>query len=465
MPLPAACMVLSCSLQLQYLKPMKNIDTLIHASWVIPVEPEGVVLADHSVAIHDGHIEAILPTEQAHKGFIAELELDRRGHALIPGLINSHTHAAMSLMRGLADDLPLMEWLSGHIWPAEAKWVSPEFVRDGTRLAMAEMLRSGTTCFNDMYFYPDEVARQVEQAGMRAVLGLIIIDFPTAWAQNAEEYLHKGLALHDQVRGSSLISTALAPHAPYTVSDEPLKKVVMFAEELDIPIHIHVHETADELSQSEALHGMRPLARLNELGVLSPRLLAVHMTQLNDDEITAHADANAHVIHCPESNLKLASGFCPIQRLQEAGVNVALGTDGAASNNDLDMLGEMRTAALLAKGVAANASALPAVRALAMATINGARALGLDTVCGSLLPGKAADMVAIRMDGIETQPLYNVISQLVYASSRDQVSDVWVAGRHLLKDRQLTTLDEKAILATARQWQEKLSPFDQDSTA
>ena len=439
---------------------MKQIDTLIHAGWVIPVEPEGQVLVGHSIAIHNGHIEAVLPTAEARSSYRAELELERPEHVLIPGLINSHTHAAMSLMRGLADDLPLMEWLSEHIWPAEAKWISPEFVRDGSRLAMAEMLRSGTTCFNDMYFYPDEVARQVEHVGMRAVLGLIIIDFPTAWAQNAEEYMHKGLALHDSVRGSSLISTALAPHAPYTVSDEPLQKVSMFAEELDIPIHIHVHETADEVQQSESLYGKRPLARLAELGLLSPRLLAVHMTQLDEEEIAALAAANAHVIHCPESNLKLASGFCPLQRLLDAGVNVALGTDGAASNNDLDMLGEMRSAALLAKGVAGDASALPAARALSMATINGARALGLDTVCGSLLPGKAADIVAIRMDELETQPLYHVISHLVYSCGRDKVSDVWVAGRHLLKDRQLTTLDEAAIRENARQWQQKITPFE-----
>ena len=441
---------------------MKHIDTLIHASWVIPVEPEGTVLAAHSIAIHDGQIEAILPRHQAEQCYQAELVLERPGHALIPGLINCHTHASMSLMRGLADDLPLMEWLGEHIWPAEEKWVSPEFVRDGVRLAMAEMLRGGTTCFNDMYFYPDEVARQVEHAGMRAVLGLIVIDFPTAWAKDADEYLRKGLDVHDSVRDSSLVSTALAPHGPYTVSDEPLQKVVMYAEELDIPIHIHVHETADEVRQEEAKHGMRPLARLAGLGMLSPRLLAVHMTQLSNEEIAAHAAANAHVVHCPESNLKLASGFCPVQRLLDAGINVALGTDGAASNNDLDMLGEMRSTALLAKGVAGNAAALPAARALSMATIHGARALGLDSICGSLLAGKAADIVAIRMDEPETQPLYHVISQLVYASGRDKVSDVWVAGRHLLKDRRLTTLDEHAILESARQWREKMASFNQE---
>jgi 5-methylthioadenosine/S-adenosylhomocysteine deaminase len=367
----------------------------------------------------------------------------------------------MSLMRGLADDLPLMTWLTEHIWPAEGQWVSPTFVRDGTRLAMAEMLRGGITCFNEMYFYPDEVARQAEHAGMRAVVGLIVIDFPTAWAQNVDEYLHKGLSVHDEIKGSSLVTTALAPHGPYTVSDEPLQKVVMYAEELDIPIHMHVHETADEISQGEERHGKRPLARLTELGITSPRLLAVHMTQLTEEEIAEYASANGHVVHCPESNLKLASGFCPVQKLADAGINVALGTDGAASNNDLDMFGEMRTAALLAKAVAGDASALPAEKALSMATINGARALGLEAICGSLVAGKAADIVAVKMDDLESHPFYHAVSQLVYATGRDKVCDVWVAGRHLLKDRRLTTLDETAIMESARQWQEKIAQFNQ----
>ncbi|MCW8828849.1 MAG: TRZ/ATZ family hydrolase [Gammaproteobacteria bacterium] len=435
---------------------MKTVDTLIHAGWIVPVEPESVVLEQHSIAIQDGHILDLLPTAEARDRYQAEHEFDKPGHLLMPGLINAHTHAAMSLMRGLTDDLPLMRWLSEHIWPAEGKWVSPEFVRDGSRLAMAEMLRGGTTCFNDMYFFPDEVARLAEQTGMRAVVGLIVIDFPTAWAQDSDEYIHKGFAVHDQVKHSPLVTTAFAPHGPYTVSDEPLQKIVMYAEELDIPVHMHVHETAHEVTEGIQQHGKRPLSRLAELGLVSPRLLAVHMTQLDEDEIAIHADANAHVVHCPESNLKLASGFCPVQRLLDAGVNVALGTDGAASNNDLDMFGEMRTAALLAKGVAGDASALPAYRALEMATINGARALGLDAVCGSLVAGKAADIVAVKMDDLETQPLYHAISQLVYATARDKVSDVWVAGRHLLKDSQLTTLDEAAILDTARRWQNRL---------
>jgi 5-methylthioadenosine/S-adenosylhomocysteine deaminase len=436
---------------------MKNIDTLIHASWVIPVEPKGVVLNDHAIAIQNGQIIDILPGSEATIRYQPEHLVERHGHLLIPGLINAHTHAAMSLMRGLADDLPLMSWLNDHIWPTEGKWVSPDFVRDGTRLAMAEMLRGGTTCFNDMYFFPDEVARQAEHAGMRAVVGLIVIDFPTAWAQDADEYINKGIAFNDEIKHSPLVHSAFAPHGPYTVSDGPLEKIVMYAEELDIPIHMHIHETADEVDDSLQQHGKRPLARLDELGLLGPRLLAVHMTQLEAEEIVRLAETNSSVVHCPESNLKLASGFCPVQQLIDAGVNVALGTDGAASNNDLDMFGEMRTAALLAKGVAGNASALPAAEALAMATINGAHALGLEEICGSLSIGKAADIVAVKMDDLETQPLYHAISQLVYATSRDKVNDVWVAGRHLLKERQLTTLDETAILQSAGRWREKIA--------
>ncbi len=439
---------------------MQHVDTLIHARWVIPVEPDNTVLEHHSIAIQDGKIVAILPSDEARASCQSETSHELDQHVLIPGLINAHTHASMSLMRGLADDLPLMEWLNDHIWPAEGRCISPAFIRDGSRLAMAEMLRGGTTCFNDMYFFPNEVAHQAEQVGIRAVVGLIVIDFPTAWAQAPDEYLHKGLALHDEVRNSSLVTTAFAPHAPYSVSDGPLEKVAMYAEELDIPIHMHVHETADEVSQGLQQHGKRPLARLAELGLLSPQMVAVHMTQLEDEEIGRFAESGGHVVHCPESNLKLASGFCPVGKLVDAGINVALGTDGAASNNDLDMFGEMRTAALLAKGISGDASALPAHQALRMATLNGARALGIDAVTGSLEPGKAADIVAVRMDELETQPIYHPVSQLVYATGRDKVSDVWVAGHHLLKERRLTTLDEQHLLEQAGLWQAKIREFN-----
>ncbi|HEY4732604.1 MAG TPA: TRZ/ATZ family hydrolase [Gammaproteobacteria bacterium] len=440
---------------------MKYADMVINARWIIPVEPDGAVYENHSLVVQDGIILDLLPATQAKTAYQGHVTYNLGEHALIPGLVNAHTHAAMSLFRGLADDLPLMNWLNNHIWPAEGAWVSSEFVHDGTQLAIAEMLRGGTTCFNDMYFFPDAAARVASSSGIRAAIGLIIIDFPTAWASDAQEYLNKGLELHDHYRNDPMISTVFAPHAPYTVSDQPLTHIQTLAEELDIPIHIHVHETEDEITRSHQHHNGRPLQRLERLGLVTPRLLAVHMTQLLDDEIELMASAGAHVIHCPESNLKLASGFCPAHKLQKAGVNVALGTDGAASNNDLDMFGEMRTAALLAKAVANDASAVPAATALRMATLNGARALGLDEVTGSLVKGKAADMVAVYMGDIESTPIYHPVSQIVYATGRDKVTDVWAGGRQLVKDRALITLDESAIRKKALLWQTKIASRDQ----
>ena len=434
-----------------------HIDTLINAGWIVPVEPEGLVLERHSLTIRDGRILEILPSTRARDKYAPATVHDLPGHVLIPGLINAHTHAAMSLMRGLADDMPLMRWLNEHIWPAESRWVGEEFVADGSRLAVAEMLRGGTTCFSDMYFFPEVTGQVAAHAGIRAVLGLIVLDFPTVYADAAEGYLARGLQVHDEFRSHPHVGTAFAPHAPYSVSNAPLERIRVLADELEIPIHMHVHETADEVRQALGRTGQRPLARLHQLGLVSPALNAVHMTQLQADEIERLAAAGAHVIHCPESNLKLASGFCPVARLLKAGVNLALGTDGAASNNDLDMFGEMRSAALLAKGVAGDATTLPAARALRMATLNGAKALGIDNDTGSLTTGKWADVVAVDLSGIEGQPVHHPISQLVYATSRHQVSHVWVAGRPLLAERALTTLDEAAILERAREWQIKIA--------
>jgi 5-methylthioadenosine/S-adenosylhomocysteine deaminase len=436
---------------------MTNVDTLIHARWLAPVEPATTVYEHHSLVIQEGRILDILPTDQATSTYNADIEHSLDHHLLIPGLINAHTHAAMSLLRGIADDLPLHEWLNEHIWPAETRWVNEEFVHDGCQLAMAEMLRSGTTCFNDMYFFPDVTARAAAHCGMRASIGLIVLDFPTIWARDADEYISKGLAVHDQYRSDPLITTLFAPHAPYTVSDKPLEHIRVLADELDMGIHMHIHETAEEIDKAIELTGKRPLQRLHELGLTSPALVAVHMTQLSTEDISAYATSGGHVVHCPESNLKLASGFCPTQALTAAGINVALGTDGAASNNDLDMLGEMRTAALLGKAVSNDASALPAHEILRMATINGARALGISDDTGSLVKGKWADITAVCMDTLETQPLYNPVSQLVYACGREQVTDVWVAGQHLLKDRCLTTLDGNDIIERAREWKTRIS--------
>lgn len=435
---------------------MQRIDTLLSASWVIPVEPSGQVLADHSIAVHQGRILKLLPSSAARARYRADKQTHLAGQVLIPGLVNAHTHAAMTLFRGLADDLPLEQWLREHIWPAEQRWVNDALVRDGTRLACAEMMRGGVTCFNDMYFYPDEAGKVASECGMRATIGLIVVDFPTVWAGDAGEYLDKGTQVHDRFRDDPLIRTAFAPHAPYSVSDAALARLRTLADELDIPIHIHVQETAGEIRDSVREHAERPLARLDRLGLLSHRLIAVHMIHLEQAEIARVAQCAASVVHCPESNLKLANGFCPLQQLLDAGINVALGTDGAASNNDLDVHGEMRTAALLAKSVAGNAAALPAATALEMATLNGARALGLDDEIGSLRAGKSADVVAMDLGGLETQPVHDPLSHVVYAGSRSLVSNVWIAGRPVLKERKLLTLDAQALIANAEQWRQRM---------
>ncbi|MCP5201602.1 MAG: TRZ/ATZ family hydrolase [Gammaproteobacteria bacterium] len=435
---------------------MSNVQA-IHAGWIIPVEPGDHVLENHTLVIDGAQIEALVPSADWRNPGNA-IEIDCRRHALIPGLVNTHTHAAMALFRGMADDLPLMEWLEQHIWPAEARVGSREFVRDGTRLAAAEMLLGGTTCFNDMYFFPDEAAAAAIEAGIRCVMGMIVIGFPTAWASDVDEYFRKGQAVHDQYRGHPLVTTAFAPHAPYTVDDAALKRVATLAEELDVPVHMHVHETAFEVDSALAATGVRPLHRLHQLGLLSPRLLAVHMTTIHDEDYELVARTGVNVVHCPESNLKLASGFCPVARLAGLGINLALGTDGAASNNDLDMLGELRTASLLAKGVAGDPCALPAAAALAMATLGGARALALDHLVGSLVPGKLADVVAIDLSALGTQPVYDALSQVVYAAQRSQVSDVWVGGRRVVADGTLTTLDSDELRQSAAAWRDRIRP-------
>ncbi|HHC72853.1 MAG TPA: TRZ/ATZ family hydrolase [Thiotrichales bacterium] len=444
---------------------MEEIDLLIHGRWMAPVEPDERVLENHAIAVHHGRIVAVLPSAECGQRYRPAVEHRLEGHLLIPGLVNAHTHAAMTLFRGLADDLPLMEWLQRHIWPAEQRWVETEMVRDGSRLACAEMLRGGITCFNDMYFWPEVTAHCAEESGMRSVVGMIVLDFPTRWAGSLEEYFDKGLEIHDRFSSSPLVEVIFAPHAPYTVSNAPLERVATLAAELEVPIHIHLHETADEIRQSLEQHGVRPLERLHRLGLLSPSLVAVHMTQLTEEEIERVAESGLHVVHCPESNLKLASGFCPVARLQAAGVPVALGTDGAASNNDLDLLGEMRSAALLAKAVAGDAAALPAHRALRMATLEGARALGLEERIGSLLPGKEADVVAVRLDEPDTLPVYHPVSQLVYAAARHQVTDVWVGGRHLVAGGELTTLDQGQLAEAAHRWGRRIAASDAAGSA
>jgi len=408
--------------------------SLICPRWIVPVEPAGAVLEQHCVALRDGVIEAVLPLAAGEVRYSSYEKVDLGEHVLIPGLVNAHTHAAMSLMRGYADDLPLMRWLEAHIWPAESKHVSPEFVRDGTLLACAEMLRGGVTCFNDMYFFPAAALEAAVAAGMRVCAGMIVFDFPSAYGSDADDYLAKGLALRDRWREHPLATFCLAPHAPYTVSDATFGKVAKLAAEVDVPVHIHLHETEDEIRRSLAEHGVRPLERLRRLGLLGPGLIAVHAVHVTDGEIALLAKHGASVAHCPTSNLKLASGFAPVAKMAAAGVNLALGSDGAASNNRLDMFAEMRLAALLAKAVAGDAEAMPAHAALRAATLGGAAALGLETRIGSLVAGKAGDLAAVRMAGAELSPCYDPLSHLVYVAGREHVSDVWVAGRRLLQD-------------------------------
>ena len=429
---------------------------LVLPRWIVPIEPAGALLEDHAVVIKDGRIASILPAARATAEFAALERVELKEHALIPGLVNAHTHAAMSLMRGLADDLPLMPWLKDHIWPAEMKHVSTRFVRDGTLLACAEMLRGGTTCFNDMYFFPDAAIEAVLAARMRAALGVIVIEFPSAYASDPSDYLKKGLALRDNFKSDRLLSFCLAPHAPYTVSDETFRKVSRLAGELDIPVHVHLHETVEETERSVAEHSVRPLERLRKLGLLGPQLISVHSVHLDRSEIDLLGHHGCSIAHCPSSNLKLASGFAPIAALAAAGANIALGTDGAASNNRLDMFQETRQAALLAKAVARDASALPAGDALRAATLGGAQALGLSDRIGSIVPGKDADLVAVRLTGPELQPIYDVVSHLVYSAGREHVDFVWVRGEMLLNRRELAGSAFSGLDARLELWQNAL---------
>lgn len=435
----------------------ESCDLLIEAGWVVPVEPHGVVLEDHSVAVVADRIVAILPTAQARARYSARETVSRAQCVLMPGLVNAHTHNPMTLMRGVADDLSLMPWLTEHVWPIEAAVMSPAFIADGVELAVAEMIRGGSTCCNENYFFPDVQAATYRRMGFRALVGLPFIEFPSAWAASAAEYFDKGLEVHDNYRGDALVRFSFAPHAPYTVNDDSFQRIRMLAEQLDLPVHCHVHETAQEVEDSLKQHGQRPLARMDRLGLVNERLVAVHMTQLTDAEIAQCAERGVSVAHCPQSNLKLASGFCPAEKLRRAGVNVAIGTDGCASNNDLDMFDEMRCAALLAKGVASDATAWDAASTLRAATLGGAKALGMGDQVGSIEAGKQADLVCVAMDAIETQPMYHAVSQLVYSAGRQQVSDVWIAGRRKLADGQLVDIDVPSLLARARNWRQRIA--------
>jgi 5-methylthioadenosine/S-adenosylhomocysteine deaminase len=436
---------------------MESIDTLICARWVLPIEPDGQVLDDHAVAIRDGRIVAVLPAREARLRFEAAETLSRPAHALLPGFVNAHTHAAMSLLRGRAENLLLGPWLRETVLPLERRWIDPEYVRDGTELAMAEMLRAGITCFGDMHPWPDVVARTAAEMHMRASVGLLVTDSPSSWAQSADEYIDKGMRLHDEYHGDPLISTHFAPNAPYSVCDDTLRRVRRLADELELPVAIHLHETRWEIEHSLRDHGKRPLARLAGLGLASQVLVAIHMTQVEAEDLDTLAEAGASVVHCPESNLKLGSGVCPVPSLLGRGVRVALGTDGAAANNDLDLLSEARSAGLLSSGVTASPGTVTASDLLRMATLEGARTLNIGEVTGSLLAGKWADLCCINLAAPRSWPVHDVPATLVYSASSAQVCDTWVAGRHLLNKGTLGSIDEAELLSRTDAWRKRMN--------
>ena len=437
---------------------MRHCDTLIAPRWCIPVEPSGAVLDKHAVIVTDGKITDLLPLEKALKNYQPSVLVERPEHVLIPGLVNTHTHAAMTLLRGLADDLPLEVWLREGVWPAEKRWVSAEMVRDGTELAIAEMLSAGITCFSDQYFFPEIVAETAVDLDMRAMVGTPVVDVPTSWAHDAEEYLNKGSDLvHDPYAEHPLISTCFAPHSMSALSDEWFTKLRVMADQLDVPVQLHLHESALEIEASVARTGKRPCERLDELGLVNASLLAVHAVHLNDAEVARFAEAGVNIAHCPRSNLKLASGIAPIARYRAAGINVAIGTDGAASNNVLDVLSELRLAALLAKVSAGDAAAVSASEALFMGTLGGARALGLAETTGSIVAGKWADLACVDLSGLNSQPIYDAASQLVYTAESSQVTDVWVAGKHQLDNGKLAHINTDELLERSNEWRDRIA--------
>lgn len=432
------------------------IDKLLFARWVIPVEPHNIYHENYAVAIHEGRIIDLLPNDAAQAKYQATESIHLTEHVLLPGFINAHTHSPMTLLRGLADDLALMDWLNNHIWPAEKAWLNEQFVKDATELALAEMIRCGTIGFNEHYFYHDKIAETTIKAGMRARIGILVLEIVDVGATSAEDLIRHGRQFIEKYKDHPTIQVSLAPHAPYSVGDDALLKINDLAKEYGLPIHMHVQETAFEVNQETVKYSKRPMKRLQDLGLLSPKFQAVHMTQVNEEDLAILVETGTSVVHCPESNLKLASGFCPVNQLLKAGVNVALGTDGAASNNDLDMLGEMRTAAFIGKAVAQEDTAVSAADALRMATLNGAKALQWENETGSLEVGKSADIIAINLNDLNTQPVYNPISQIVYAAHQHQVTDMWIQGRPIMRERELKTLDETAILTKTKEWQKKI---------
>lgn len=435
---------------------MKSVDLIIYPSWIVPVIPSKITLENHAIVVNQGQIIDILPTAETKQKYQAAETVFLPDQVVLPGFINSHTHLPMSLFKSVANDLPLMDWLQNHLWPLEAKWLSEEFVYDAVYLGIAEMIRTGTVCFNDFYFFAETIYKAVKEIGIRARIGIGILDTETTWSSSADDAINKALRLINTVGSNDLISFDFAPHAPYTVSDETLNKIKTEARKLDLDIQMHVHETKVEVAQSMKDYGIRPLERLRRLDLLSPKFNCIHMANMNEQDIETLKNSKANVVHCPESNLKLVSGICPVNTLLRQGINVSLGTDSVASNNDLDMIGEMRTASLLAKGITGDPTALNAAETLQMATLNAAKTLGISQQIGSIEKNKSADIISIDLHDICSQPTYEIIPQIVYAVDRKQVANVWIAGKQMLRDKQFTTIDEEKIIVLAKKWREKI---------
>jgi len=434
---------------------LRAADVAIVARWILPMDPPDAVLEHQAVVIRSGRIVAVCPEGELSGWDVGEVVRCPR-HALIPGLVNAHTHAAMALLRNAAGGLPLDDWLRHRIWPLEARLVDERFVEDGTALAIAEMLLGGITCFADMYYHPDVAARVAARLGMRACIGLPVLEAPSAWAQDLSGYLERGLQLRDAYRDDPLIGTLFVLHTPISTSDATLAHVKTLADQLQAPVMTHLLESATDRAREERRHGRGPLERLAAAGLVNDLLIAVHCVQLNTDEVAQIAEAGASVVHCPASNLKLAAGIAPVHQLRSAGARVALGTDGPASNDALDLLGEARLAALLAAGTTGDAGALTPAEALHMATLAGAQALGLGDVTGSITPGKWADLAALRLDGPGVQPLHDVAGAIVHSAGRAAVSDTWVAGRRLVADGCLLRASEDELATRAAAWRPRV---------
>ena len=434
----------------------KNASIIISASWIFTSNSADQLLSDYSIVIKGNQIIDLVHQSKVFDEYDAEEIYQLTDHILIPGLINTHTHAAMSLFKGFSDDLPLQDWLNNYIWPAEKKFVNSSFVKDGSMLALSEMIKAGVTTFNDMYFYPESTAEASIELGVRSNVGLVVLDFPTNYAADPEDYLVKGFEFRDRWRSEELITTSIAPHAPYSVSDEAFSLINTYSEELGINIHMHLHETQWEIEDSVKRYGITPVQRLNNLGIINPSLIAAHCVHLNDQDMATLAKNKVSIVHNPSSNMKLGSGIADVAKMIKQNLNISLGTDSSASNNRLDIMEEMRLAALLTKGKNKSPELLSATQAIKMATINGAKTLGLDSIIGSIEKNKIADLVAIDLNSIENQPIYNPLATLVYSSSKSDVSYVWINGKIKLKEKELVNLDQEKIIQMAKIWQKRI---------